>query len=135
MIGILLIVPYKALPFFLFFFPQKYDSKTFSKVDFKYVDDQPDSQLLKGLKVWPVTEVSESGGNRLESALLYTAVHLYVHVHVHVQRYTASCRINFAYYLHPCSVQIVTYVISIIITSTVQIVTYFLLFTLVLYRL
>jgi hypothetical protein len=33
------------------------DPKTFSKVDFKYVDNQPDNQLLKGLKVWPVTEV------------------------------------------------------------------------------
>lgn len=33
------------------------DPSTFSKVDFKYVDGQPDNQLLKGLKVWPVTEV------------------------------------------------------------------------------
>lgn len=33
------------------------DPKTFSNVDFKYVDGQPDNQLLKGLKVWPVTEV------------------------------------------------------------------------------
>jgi hypothetical protein len=33
------------------------DPKTFSNVDFKYVDNQPDNQLLKGLKVWPVTEV------------------------------------------------------------------------------
>ena len=36
---------------------QKMDPKTFSKVDFKYVDHQPDNQMLKGLKVWPVTEV------------------------------------------------------------------------------
>lgn len=42
------------LPLFIF---QKMDPKTFSNVDFKYVDGQPDNQLLKGLKVWPVTEV------------------------------------------------------------------------------
>jgi hypothetical protein len=28
------------------------DPKTFAKIDFKYVDNQPDGQLLKGLKVW-----------------------------------------------------------------------------------
>ena len=36
------------------------DPKTFTDVDFKFVDGQPDNQLLKGLKVWPVTEVSSA---------------------------------------------------------------------------
>ena len=34
---------------------RKYDPKTFGATDFKYVDNQPDNQLLKGLKVLPPT--------------------------------------------------------------------------------
>ena len=33
---------------------RKYDPKTFGATDFKYVDNQPDNQLLKGLKVPPL---------------------------------------------------------------------------------
>jgi hypothetical protein len=38
---------------------QEYDPSTFGQTDFKYVDNQPDNQLLKGLKVWPVTEIGK----------------------------------------------------------------------------
>lgn len=34
---------------------RKYDPKTFGATDFKYVDNQPDNQLLKGLKVRATT--------------------------------------------------------------------------------
>jgi hypothetical protein len=34
---------------------RKYDPKTFGATDFKYVDNQPDNQLLKGLKVGTAT--------------------------------------------------------------------------------
>ena len=33
----------------------------FGETDFKYVDKQPSNQLLKGLKVWPVTEIVTYG--------------------------------------------------------------------------
>ena len=40
----------------------------FGQTDFKYVDNQPERHLLKGLKVWPVTEIVTYG----KLSLLFT---------------------------------------------------------------
>lgn len=45
----------------MYYAAQKFKPSTFGETDFKYVDDLPDSQLLKGLKVWPVTEIVTYG--------------------------------------------------------------------------
>lgn len=37
------------------------DPSTFGETDFKYVDGLPANQMLKGLKVWPVTEIVTYG--------------------------------------------------------------------------
>jgi predicted sulfurtransferase len=55
---------------------RKMDPKTFAKVDFKYVDNQPDGQLLKGLKVWPVTEIVTYGFNPDDAPLNMGGIHL-----------------------------------------------------------
>lgn len=56
----------------------EYDPQTFGngRVDFKYVDNQPDNQLLKGLKVWPVLEIVTYGLNSVNAPLEKGGVHL-----------------------------------------------------------
>jgi hypothetical protein len=49
--------------------PQKFSFETFGHTDFKYVDNLPDNQMLKGLKVWPVTEIVTYGFNYAEAPL------------------------------------------------------------------
>lgn len=48
----------------------------FGETDFKYVDGQQDNQLLKGLKVWPVTEIVTYGFDPKQAPLDMRGVHL-----------------------------------------------------------
>jgi hypothetical protein len=48
---------------------QEFSFETFGHTDFKYVDGLPDSQMLKGLKVWPVAEIVTYGFNYEEAPL------------------------------------------------------------------
>ena len=64
---------------------KKYSPETFGATDFKYVDNLPDNQLLKGLKVWPVTEIVTYGFEAKDAPLnargdhtLYFAVYCFV---------------------------------------------------------
>ena len=53
-----------------------YDPSTFENIDFKYVDNLPDNQLLKGLKVWPVSEIVTYGFDPDEAPIEETGIHL-----------------------------------------------------------
>lgn len=55
---------------------RRWDHSIFGKTDFKYVDDQPDSQLLPTLKVFPVTEIVTYGFKPEEAPLQMGGVHL-----------------------------------------------------------
>ena len=55
---------------------RKYDPKTFGATDFKYVDNQPDNQLLKGLKVFPVKEIVTYGFDPKDAPLDMRGTHL-----------------------------------------------------------
>ena len=59
---------------------QKMDPKTFTNVDFKFVDGQPDNQLLKGLKVWPVTEVRTVQYGIVRYSIVLTFIITFCHV-------------------------------------------------------
>ena len=48
----------------------------FGVTDFKYVDHQPPNQLLKGVKVWPVTEIVTYGFDPKLAPLEMTGTHL-----------------------------------------------------------
>ncbi len=48
----------------------------FGNTDFKYVDGLPDNQMLKGLKVWPVSEIVTYGFDPAEARLDMRGVHL-----------------------------------------------------------
>lgn len=50
--------------------------RTFGSVDFKYVDGLPENQALKGLKVWPVTEIVTYGFNPDDAPLELGGIHL-----------------------------------------------------------
>jgi len=54
----------------------KFDPATFAHTDFKYVDNLPENQLLKGLKVWPVTEIVTYGFDAQDAPLDKRGVHL-----------------------------------------------------------
>jgi len=60
-------------------FLRKYDPATFGETDFKYVDKLPDNQLLKGLKVFPVTEIVTYGFDPTDAPLNMRGVHLKPH--------------------------------------------------------
>jgi predicted sulfurtransferase len=51
----------------------------FGSVDFKYVDGLPENQALKGLKVWPVTEIVTYGFDPADAPLKLGGVHLKPH--------------------------------------------------------
>lgn len=53
-----------------------YDPATFGETDFKYVDNQPDNQLLKGLKVFPVREIVTYGFDPRDAPLDMRGTHL-----------------------------------------------------------
>ena len=53
-----------------------FDHATFGKTDFKYVDNQPDSQLLPKLKVFPVTEIVTYGFDPNDAPLQLGGTHL-----------------------------------------------------------
>ncbi len=53
-----------------------YDQATFGETDFKYVDHQPDNQLLKGLKVFPVREIVTYGFDPRDAPLDMRGTHL-----------------------------------------------------------
>ncbi len=55
---------------------RRWDNATFGKTDFKYVDNQPDNQLLPTLKVFPVTEIVTYGFNTEEAPLHMGGTHL-----------------------------------------------------------
>ena len=55
---------------------QRWDPATFGKTDFKYVDDQPDNQLLPTLKVFPVSEIVTYGFGAEEAPLNMGGIHL-----------------------------------------------------------
>lgn len=55
---------------------KKYAPHTFQNTDFKYVDNQPSNQLLKGLKVWPVTEIVTYGFDPKDAPLDMVGTHL-----------------------------------------------------------
>lgn len=55
---------------------RKLDISTFRDTDFKYVDHLPDNQLLKGLKVFPVTEIVTYGFNAKDAPLDMRGTHL-----------------------------------------------------------
>lgn len=55
---------------------RKYDDATFGKTDFKFVDNQPDSQLLPKLKVFPVTEIVTYGFDPKDAPLSMGGTHL-----------------------------------------------------------
>eukprot|EP01038_Epipyxis_sp_PR26KG_P010538 gene10538-14158_t len=58
---------------------RKYSPATFSNTDFKYVDGLPLNQMLKGLKVWPVTEIVTYGFDPAQAPLDKRGVHLTPH--------------------------------------------------------
>jgi UPF0176 acylphosphatase like domain len=55
---------------------RQFDPSTFGQTDFKYVDNQPDNQLLKGLKVFPVTEIVTYGFKPEHAPLELGGTHL-----------------------------------------------------------
>ncbi|GAX79711.1 hypothetical protein CEUSTIGMA_g7152.t1 [Chlamydomonas eustigma] len=55
---------------------RKFKPETFGETDFKIVDDQPDNHLLKGLKVWPVTEIVTYGFDPADAPLDMRGTHL-----------------------------------------------------------
>jgi len=55
---------------------RRYSKETFQHTDFKYVDNLPDNQLLKGLKVWPVTEIVTYGFDPKDAPLEKRGQHL-----------------------------------------------------------
>jgi len=55
---------------------RRYSKETFQHTDFKYVDHLPDNQLLKGLKVWPVTEIVTYGFDPKDAPLEKRGQHL-----------------------------------------------------------
>jgi hypothetical protein len=55
---------------------RRYSKETFQYTDFKYVDHLPDNQLLKGLKVWPVTEIVTYGFDPKDAPLEKRGQHL-----------------------------------------------------------
>ena len=55
---------------------RSYDVHTFGNTDFKYVDNLPEAQKLKGLKVWPVNEIVTYGFNPIDAPLSKTGTHL-----------------------------------------------------------
>lgn len=55
---------------------RRYSKETFQNTDFKYVDHLPDNQLLKGLKVWPVTEIVTYGFDPKDAPLEKRGQHL-----------------------------------------------------------
>ena len=55
---------------------QRYDVNTFGKTDFKYVDNQPENQLLPTLKVFPVSEIVNYGFNAGDAPLEMGGIHL-----------------------------------------------------------
>jgi predicted sulfurtransferase len=57
-------------------FLKQFDPATFGETDFKYVDGQPDNQKLKGLKVWPVTEIVTYGFDPKQAPLDMRGTHL-----------------------------------------------------------
>lgn len=67
--------PYRGIRVFTASLRTKYPS-IFGETDFKYVDNQPTNQLLKGLKVWPVTEIVTYGFDPKLAPLEMTGTHL-----------------------------------------------------------
>ena len=57
-------------------FLREFDPATFDKTDFKYVDNLPDNQMLKELKVWPVTEIVTYGFDPEDAPLDMRGTHL-----------------------------------------------------------
>jgi predicted sulfurtransferase len=55
---------------------RRYDPNTFRNTDFKYVDKQPDNQLLPALKVFPVSEIVNYGFNAGDAPLELGGTHL-----------------------------------------------------------
>jgi predicted sulfurtransferase len=55
---------------------RRWDPTTFNETDFKYVDNQPDNQLLPALKVFPVTEIVTYGFNAEDAPLDKGGIHL-----------------------------------------------------------
>jgi predicted sulfurtransferase len=55
---------------------REFNPGTFSHTDFKYVDGLPSNQLLKGLKVWPVSEIVTYGFDPNDAPLEKRGVHL-----------------------------------------------------------
>ncbi len=55
---------------------RRWDHATFGKTDFKFVDNQPDKQLLPSLKVFPVSEIVTYGFNPKDAPLNMRGVHL-----------------------------------------------------------
>jgi predicted sulfurtransferase len=69
---------------------REFAPETFGHTDFKYVDNLPDNQMLKGLKVWPVTEIVTYGFDAKDAPLdsrgmglfvLYVLLYLFTPVH------------------------------------------------------
>lgn len=58
---------------------RKFDPATFGETDFKYVDNLPDNQRLKELKVFPVTEIVTYGFNPSDAPLDMRGTHLKPH--------------------------------------------------------
>ncbi len=58
---------------------KRYDPATFSNTDFKYVDGQPDNQLLPQLKVFPVSEIVTYGFDAKDAPLDMRGTHLTPH--------------------------------------------------------
>ena len=56
--------------------PQTFAPHIFGQTDFKYVDNMPDNQMLKGLKVWPVTEIVTYGFHPSDAPLELGGTHL-----------------------------------------------------------
>ena len=54
----------------------EYDRKTFEHTDFKFVDNMPENQLLKELKVFPVTEIVTYGFSPSQAPLDMRGTHL-----------------------------------------------------------
>jgi predicted sulfurtransferase len=57
-------------------FLREFMPQTFGETDFKIVDHQPQNHLLKGLKVWPVTEIVTYGFDPKDAPLDMRGTHL-----------------------------------------------------------
>ena len=57
-------------------FLRKFDHATFGETDFKYVDNQPQNQLLPTLKVFPVAEIVTYGFKSADAPMEKTGTHL-----------------------------------------------------------